>query len=370
MKTIIPCVAALLAGTASATDTYRIYFGTQAKQDASGIYMALLDMKTGQLGKAVRVSPINGAGFIAIHPDGRHLYSVSESTGLASAFKILEPDGTLTDINSQLSGGAGPCYVSIDPTGKNLLVANYRGGSCSVLPIQPDGSLAPATSVQKHTGSGPNPKRQATAFTHSINCDAAGRFAFAADLGIDKIMIYRLAADAGTLTPNNPPFIAMEPGGGPRHFTFHPSGKFAYANLELSNKVIVFEYDAEHGKLTEIQTITTLPGGYDKESTVSEIRATPDGRFLYVANRGHNSLAIFSVDAATGKLTPLGHEPVRGENPRNFNIDPTGTWLIAVNAKPGNAVVFRINRKTGLLEFTGSETEVPNPGCVRFLAAP
>jgi 6-phosphogluconolactonase len=286
------------------------------------------------------------------------------------AFRIVEPEGTLTNVNVRISGGLLACHVSIDPTGRNLLVANYLGGSCAVLPIQRDGSLAPISSLQQHTGSGPNPKRQTAAFTHSINCDPSGHFAIVADLGIDKIMTYRFDAADGTLTPNDPPFIATEPGGGPRHFTFHPSGKFAYADLELSNKVVVFQYDDKWGGLTEIQTISTLPDGFSGESTASEILTTPDGRFLYVANRGHNSLAIFAIDAATGKLTPLGHEPVRGENPRNFNIDPTGAFLIAVNAKPGNAVVFRINRETGLLEFTGSEIEVPNPGCVRFLAAP
>jgi 6-phosphogluconolactonase len=386
MKTTMPCTAvlstALLAGCVSSTavpapETYRVYFGTQAKQDAAGIYMALLDMKTGQLGKTVRVSNAAGTGFLAIHPDGQHLYSTGANgvsggtnTGSVLAFRIVEPEGTLTNINMRISGGLLACHVSIDPTGRNLLVANYLGGSCAVLPIQRDGALAPISSLQQHTGSGPNPKRQTAAFTHSINCDPSGHFAIVADLGIDKIMTYRFDAADGTLTPNDPPFIATEPGGGPRHFTFHPSGKFAYADLELSNKVVVFQYDDKWGGLTEIQTISTLPDGFSRESTASEILTTPDGRFLYVANRGHNSLAIFAIDSATGKLTPLGHEPVRGENPRNFNIDPTGTFLIAVNAKPGNAVVFRINRETGLLEFTGSEIEVPNPGCVRFLAAP
>lgn len=367
MKTILPCVTALLAGTAAATDTCRVYFGTMAKGEQSGIYMALLNMQAGTLSEPVLVSPVNGAGFLVIHPDRQHLYSASAATGLASAFAIAESDGTLAEINSQSTAGGNPCHVSLDPSGKNLLVANYQGGSCAVLPIKTDGSLAPASALRQHHGSSIHPTRQTKAFTHSINCDPSGNFAIVADLGIDKLLVYKLDVNTGTLEPNNPPFTVIEPGGGPRHFTFHPTGKFAYADLELSNKAVVFEYSPGSGILTEIQSISTLPDGYVKESTASEIHTTPDGRFLYVANRGHNSLALFAIDSATGKLTALGYEPVRGENPRNFNIDPTGNFLIAVNAKPGNAVVFRINRETGALEFTGSEISLPNPGCVQFL---
>jgi 6-phosphogluconolactonase len=325
----------------------------------------------------VHVSQAAGTGFLAIHPDGRHLYSTGENrefdgvqTGAVNAFRVEEPDGALTLLNTRSSGGVAACFVSLDPSGKNLLVANYLGGSCAVLPIQADGSIAPPSSVQKHTGSSIHPKRQTAAFTHSIHCDPAGRLAIVADLGMDKIMLYRFDASAGSLQPNDPPFLATEPGGGPRHLAFHPSGKFVYADLELSNKVLVFPYDAERGLLPPVQTISTLPAGFEAESTASEILPTPDGRFLYVANRGHNSLAIFAIDAATGQLTLRGHESTRGDIPRNFTIDPTGTYLIATNAKPGNAVVFRINRETGLLAFTGSEIKVPNPGCVRLVAAP
>jgi len=386
MKTTFPCAAALSTvlsvGCASSAavpspETYRVYFGTSVEQEQGGIYMALFDMRTGHLGKAVHVGHAPRAGFIAIHPDGKYIYSTGANTefdgvktGAVNAFRITEPDGMLTKINARSSGGLGPCHVSIDPTSKNVLVANYFGGSCSVLPIRPDGSLAPASCTQKHTGSSIHPQRQTAAFTHSINCDPAGRFAIVADLGMDKILIYRFDATAGTLTPNDPPFIAIEPGGGPRHFTFHPSGKFAYADLELSNKVVAFQYDADQGALKEIQTLSTLPAGFTGESTTSEILTTPDGHFLYVGNRGHDSLAIFSIDPVNGKLTALGHEPTRGKTPRNFNMDPTGTCLLAANLESGNVVVFRINRETGMLEFTGSEIEVPEPICIRFLAAP
>jgi 6-phosphogluconolactonase len=366
-----------LKATASPS-TYRVYFGTSTKQEGlSGIYMSLLNTQTGQLSAAVRVSETIKSGFITIHPDGVHLYSSSEeapiageNTGTVSAFRISEPNGALLNISTLPSEGAGPCHVSIDPSGKNLLVANYTGASCAVLPILPDGSLAPATSIQRHTGSSIHPKRQTKAYTHSINCDPAGQFTMVADLGTDKIMIYRFDATKGSLTPNDPPFVKTEPGGGPRHLTFHPSGQFAYVNFELSNKVTVFQYDANKGVLTGIQTVSTLPAGFSGENTTSEIQTTPDGRFLYVANRGHNSLAVFAIDPVTGQLTSLGHEPTRGDIPRHFRIDPAGNYLITVNAKSGNAVVFKINRATGQLEFTGSQIQLPSPSCVQFLAIP
>ncbi|MCC7300827.1 MAG: lactonase family protein [Verrucomicrobia bacterium] len=375
MKTVLLGAALLFAGTVSAVDTCRVYFGTVAKQDQSGIYMALLDVKTGYLAQPVQVSRSTGTGFVVLHPGGRYLYSTGADvgfdgvkTGSVKAFQILEPEGILTEINTQPSGGIGACYASIDPSGKNLLAANYTGGSCAALRIQSDGSLSPA-SVQQHSGSSIH-KRQTQARTHSIRCDAAGRFAFAADLGMDKIMAYRFDPISGTLSPNEPPFIATEPGGGPRHFIFHPSGKFAYVSLELSSKVVAFQYDAKNGVLSEIQTLSTLPVGFVGENTTAEILTTPDGRFLYVSNRGHNSLAIFAIDAASGKLTAVGHEPTRGEVPRGFGIDPTGTFLLAANQKTGNVVVFRIHRETGALEFTGSEIAVPAPTCVSFSAAP
>lgn len=359
-------------------EVYRVYFGTSARQEQCGIYLATLDMKTGTLSEASRVSKARQPGFISIHPGGKHIYatgagssSSDQNKDAVSSFQIEEPDGMLTDLNTQASGGLNPCHVSIDSSGKNLLVANYTGASCSALPIQTDGSLAPPSSTQlHHGGSNAHPTRQAEAFAHSINLSPDGRFAFVADLGADKIMIYRFDAESGILEANEPPFVKTEPGGGPRHFTFHPSGHFAYANLELSNKVVAYAYDATHGGLTEIQTEPTLPKEFDGMTTTAEIAITPDGRFLYVSNRGHDSIAIFGVDATTGTLIPLGHELVRGKTPRNFGIDPTGSYLIVANQDSENVVVFKINQTTGLLQFTGSDIKVPKPICVRFLAIP
>ncbi len=365
-------VLSLVSLEVSASESQRLYFGSIAKEGRGGIYTSLLDLKTGQLGPVESVATVAGAGFLVLHPNGRHLYSTGADqefdgtkSGMVHAFEIPESGGPLTDLGSVASGGSLACHVSLAESGKSLLVANYLGGSCAVIPLKQDGSLSPASFIQKHTGSSVHPKRQTAPFTHSIHTDPAGQYVLVADLGIDKILTYRFDEAAGTLAAGDPAFIATEAGGGPRHFTFHPSGKFVYANLELTNKVVAYRYDAAKGSLSEIQSIKTLPDGFEGESTTSEILTTPDGRFLYVANRGHNSLSIFSVDSESGKLTLVGHEPTRGEIPRNFYIEPTGTFLIATNARPGNAVVFRINPQDGKLTFTGSEIEVPNPGCVR-----
>ena len=372
MKTTSSCAtvlaATMIANAAPMPDTYRVYFGTTAGGDERGIYMALFDTQTGQLSEVAHVSNSVRPGFIVIHPDGRHLYATEATgsapageSGVVSAYRI-EADGMLTDLNTQPSGGVGPCHVSLDPAGKQLLVANYGSGSCAVLLILPDGTLGKPTAIRRHSGAGPNTDRQEAAHTHSFNSDPSGQFALAADLGIDTILIYRLSN--GTLAPNIPSVIHTAPGAGPRHLTFRPDGKFVYACMELNGTVSAYAYEA--GNLTEIQTLPTLPDDFDGYNTVSEVRLTPDGRFLYVGNRGHESLAIFGVDLETGKLTALGHEPTQGNHPRHFNIDPTGQFLIVANAYSNNAVVFRIDKETGQLEFTGSEISVPAATCVQF----
>ena len=350
-------------------DTLRVYFGTQAKDNQCGIYMALFDYTTGQLGEAVRVSDSIRPGFIAIHPDGNYFYATNATGsapkkpgGFVSAYRIQELNGTLEDLNTQPSGGTGPCHISIDPTGTWLLSADYHSGRCAVHPLLPDGTIGESTAVQQHSGSGPNPERQAAAHTHSFNCDPTGRFALATDLGMDKILIYRL--HNGSLSPAAPFFTSTAPGAGPRHLVFGPSGKQAYVSMELNNTISVFEY--KEGTLTERQTQTTLPADYSGDNLTSEVCLTPDGRFLYVGNRGHESLAIFGVDPETGQLTALGHESTRGRHPRHFNIDPTGQFLIVANMQTNNVVVFRMDQSTGQLEFTGSEINVPIATCVQF----
>jgi len=354
----------------------RLYIGTYTRNGSRGIYAAELDLATGKLATPQLAAEATNPTFLAIHPSRRFLYAVGEigyfggrKTGSVSAYAIVPDTPRLKPLNQQPSGGAGPCHVTVDREGRNLLVANYSAGSVAVLPIAPDGGLREPSCVIQHHGSGPNPKRQKGPHAHSINLDPAGRFAFAADLGLDKLLIYRFDAASGKLAPNDPPFAPVAPGAGPRHFAFHPNGRFAYVINEMGMTITAFAYEAERGALREIQTVSTLPKGEqpDPAFTTAEVQVHPSGKFLYGSNRGHNTIAIFRVDAATGKLTPIGHECTRGKMPRNFGIDPTGRWLIAANQNSNDLFVFRIDPASGRLASVGERIEAPMPVCVKFL---
>ncbi|MBL9123774.1 MAG: lactonase family protein [Planctomycetaceae bacterium] len=351
----------------------RVYFGTYTGGDSKGIYFAELDRKTGEISAPRLAAEAVNPSFLAIHPTQKFLYAVGEvsdfngkKSGGVSAFAIDPQSGALRLINQHPSGGAGPCHLTVDATGRDVLVANYGGGSVACLPIQSDGSLKPPSSFVQHAGSSVNPQRQAGPHAHSINLDANNRFAIAADLGLDKLLVYRFDAERGTLEPNDPPAVALPAGGGPRHFAFHPTGKFAYACNEMLSTVSALAYDPEKGVLTELQTISTLPEGGHAGNSTAEVRVHPSGEFVYVSNRGHNSIAMFAVDAQSGKLTPLGQESTRGQVPRNFNIDPSGRYLLAANQDSANVVVFAIDPAKGTLRPTGSEIQVSRPVCVRF----
>lgn len=352
-----------------------VYFGTYTNNDKSkGIYVSKLDLTSGTLNAPELAAQVASPAFLAIHPSQKYLYAVNEMptfdgrrTGSVSAFSIDPATGKLTLLNQQPSNGAGPCYISVDKSGRAALVANYGAGSVTSLPIEKDGKLQrPATSIQ-HTGSSVNPQRQKEPHAHSINPDKANRFAFAADLGTDRIYTYRLDPSKATLTPHDPPSVSVQPGGGPRHFAFHPSGKFAYANLEMKSAVTAFFYDADKGVLTELQTLSTLPPDFTRGNSTAETQVHPTGRFAYVSNRGHDSIAAFSVDQSTGKLTSIGHFPTGGRTPRNFGIDPTGQYLLAANQGSDSVVVFRIDPNSGALSPSGSPIAVPVPVCVRFV---
>jgi 6-phosphogluconolactonase len=256
----------------------------------------------------------------------------------------------------------------VDSQGKNVLVANYGGGTSAVLPIQPDGRLAAPSSIIQHSGSSVNPERQEGPHAHSINLDAGNRFAFTADLGLDKVLIYRFDGAKGTLAPNAPPSVSTAPGAGPRHFAFHPSGRYAYVINELDSTVTAFRYDGQSGTLTTLQAISTLPAGFSGDTTTAEVQVHPSGRFLYGSNRGHDSIAMFAIDPDTGRLTALGHQPTGGKTPRNFGIDPTGAYLLAANQDSDNLVLFRIE-ETGRLTSTGQAIQVPKPVCVKMIPA-
>jgi 6-phosphogluconolactonase len=352
-----------------------VYIGTYTGAKSKGIYAFHLDMATGKLTPAASpAAEVRSPSFLAIHPNGRFLYAVNEiadfegkPAGGVTAFAIDRNTGGLRQLNQQSSRGSGPCHISVDRDGKNVLIANYGGGSVAVLPIQADGSLAPASAFVQHQGSSANPQRQEGPHAHSINLDRANRYAFAADLGLDKILVYRYDAAKGTLTPNEPASVSVAPGAGPRHFAFHPSGRYAYVINEMGNTVTAFNYDPERGILKQTQSMSTLPALAAGPSYTAEVQCHPTRPFLYGSNRGHDSIAIIRVESTTGRLIPVGHQLTGGKTPRNFGIDPTGTFLIAANQGSDNLVVFRIDPETGTLKQVGEPVSVGSPVCVKFL---
>jgi 6-phosphogluconolactonase len=351
-----------------------VYVGTSTGGESKGIYRFLFDPEAGAAGPVELAAAAANPGFLAIHPDRPLLYAVNavsdfqgQKTGAVSAFEMDPQSGELTLLNQQPSGGAGPCHLVVDAGGRNVLVANYGGGSVAVLPIGEDGGLEVPSCIAQHAGSSVNPRRQEGPHAHSINLDSADRFAFAADLGLDQVVIYRFDPELGTLTPNDPPAAHVAPGAGPRHLAFHPTGRFAYVINELDSTVTAFSYDAAAGVLTEIQTITTLPEGFTGENYPAEVLVHPSGRFLYGSNRGHDSIAVFTIDEGTGKLAPAGHQPSGGKAPRNFRIDPSGAWMIVGNQSSNTILVFRIDPESGALERKGQELEAPAPICFKMV---
>ena len=363
------------AGSVGAEDggKVRVYFGTYTNETTKGIYFSLFDAATGKLTPAELAVESKSPSFLAIHPTRKFVYAVSEisdfqgkSVGGVSSFAVDAASGKLTLLNQQPSAGAGPCHLVVDAAGKNVLVANYGGGNVAVLPINADGQLAPPSSVMQHHADDHNRGRPQVAKAHSINLDATNKFAFAADAGLDKVFIYHFDGLKGLLTVNDPPAGLVAPGSGPRHFAFHPSGKFAFTNDETTSAVTVFAYDPSCGALTEIQTLSTLPEPVPGNSTAETV-VHPSGKFVYVSNRGHDSLAMFRCDEATGRLSVIGYQPSGGKTPRNFNIDPSGQYILAANQGTNNVAVLRIDATTGKLTLTGNSIDVGSPVCVRFI---
>jgi 6-phosphogluconolactonase len=365
----------MVVGSLRAEESITVYLGTYTGRGSEGIYRARLDRATGKITLAGVTRGVSNPSFLAIHPNGKFLYSVSEvdtqegkKTGGVSALSIDPTTRELTLLNQQESGGGGPCHVSIDATGKTVLVANYGAGSVASLPIDADGRLRPAASVVQHQGKSVNQQRQGGPHAHSIHVDPTNRFAVAADLGVDKIYVYRLEPAAGTITPHEPPSLSTPAGGGPRHFAFHPNGGWAYANNELTSTVLAMTWDASQGKLEILQSLSTLPTAeLDLGNTTAEVAVHPSGEYVYVSNRGNDSIAIFRVDTKSGRLEAKGHTKTGGKTPRNFGIDPSGRFLLAANQDSDSVVVFSIDRATGGLRPTGSSISVSMPVCVKFL---
>jgi 6-phosphogluconolactonase len=369
-----PAAAPAQTAEAKGSGAMRVYIGTYTERGSRGVYLASLDLATGRLELDGVAAELVNPSFVAIHPSQRYLYAIGEigefngeKGGAVSALAIDPASGKLTLLNQKSSRGVGPCHVSVDRSGKVALVANYGGGSVACLPIAADGSLGDATAFIQHQGSSANPQRQEGPHAHSINVDPANRFAFVADLGLDKVFSYRLDATRGLLAANDPPCVKLAAGDGPRHFAFHPSGRYAYVINEMHSTVTGFRYDADRGALETIESVTTLPAGFSGSSSTAEVQVHPSGKFLYGSNRGHDSIAVFAIDSETGKLTPLGHTSTQGKTPRNFGIDPTGHWLLAANQDSGSIVAFRIDQETGKLSPTGQSISVPMAVCVKFM---
>ncbi len=367
-------MALLALLTSSLFGQYLVYVGTYTGPESKGIYAYRFDPKTGDVTSLGLVGEAKNPSFLAIHPNRKFLYSVGEAAdggawgGSVSAFALDRPTGKLTFLNSASSGGKGPCHLVVDKAGKNLVVANYGSGATAVVPIKADGRLGEPSSTIQHSGSSVDRARQQGPHAHSANLAPDNRFAFVADLGLDKVLVYKFDAVKGTIAPNAPPFAKVAPGSGPRHFAFHPSGKFAYVINEMGNTVTAFSYDAAGGVLTSLQTISTLPAGFTGTSYCAEVVVHPSGKFLYGSNRGHDSIAVFAIDPAKGTLTAVEQTPTGGKWPRNFNIDPTGAYLFAANEHSNDIFIFHIDPASGKLKPTGKKLEISKPVCVKFLA--
>ncbi|WP_372635691.1 beta-propeller fold lactonase family protein [Fodinibius sp.] len=350
-----------------------IYVGTFAGRGGEGLYVYEFDRETGALDQLQTVSDREAPDFQALHPEGTYLYSVSDEAfaedsdhGTISAYRIDRETGMLSLINEQSVEGQGPAHVSVDPKGRFAYVSNYSGGNLSVFAIDPeDGSLGQAVDVVQHEGNSVNKERQNAPHVHSAIPSADGRFIYVSDLGTDRIMIYEVDQNSGELNPAEVPYAESTPGSGPRHFTFHPDSNYAYSAEELSSTVAVFQTDPSTGALTEIQRISMLPETYEEPgNSAADIHISPDGRFLYASNRGHDSLVLYEIDQNSGKLSLVGHEPTRGGHPRNFMIDREGTYVLVANMDDDNIVVFERNKATGELSYTGQQIEVPMPVCL------
>ena len=380
LKLVCAAVTALLLVSVSTnaadapSEQFFVYFGTFTGGKSQGIYVSRFNAATGKLSAPTLAAQSANPAFLAPAPDHRFLFAVNESghfhgraSGAVSAFKLDASTGKLDFLNQQPSGGTGPCHITVDPSGKYVLVANYESGSVAVFPVETNGLLDPASSVIQHHGSSINRERQAGPHAHCVAVNAANHRVFVCDLGLDKVMIYRLNETIGTLTPDETPWVGLKPGSGPRHITFSPDGRFAYVISEMGGTLTVFVDNPEHGALNEIQTVSTLPEDFHGKNTAAEVALLPSGKFIYASNRGDDSIAVFAVDEASGRLNFVERQSSHGKFPRCFAIDPTGQYLIAANQNSDSAVVFRINARTGKLTWTGQTIEVGQPVCVTFV---
>jgi 6-phosphogluconolactonase len=362
----------------SQLDDELLYVGTYTDDGRSdGIVLIRMDRRSGQLRLVGSVAAGANPSFLAIHPNGRVLYAVNEveqynerATGAVSAFAIAGDTGALTKLGEEPSEGGAPCFVSVDGSGRVVLIANYVGGSVALLPIQSDGVLAPATSVVKHAGSGPNADRQSEPHAHCIVADPSNRFALAADLGADRVFVYRLDLDGKSLRHVEGGDAVMRAGAGPRHIAFHPTLPLVFVACELDSTVVSLRFENARGALSPLETRSTVPAGWSGTNYPADIHIAPSGRTLYVSNRGHNSLAVFSVAESTGALSLVQVVSTGGDWPRNFSLDPTGRWVLVANQRSNSIIVFGRDEESGKLTPTRQRIALPSPVCLRFPARP
>lgn len=359
---------------------YLVYVGTYTElasvpgAPSQGIYVFRFDPAAGSLTYVDVVASGKNPSFVTVHPTGRFLYAVhevdtfdSQPGGGVSAYALDPETGQPAPLNRQLSQGAIPCHVNTDAAGQYVFLANYVGGSVGMLPVDADGSLQPASDVDPHRDpDAPDKKSHA----HQIIFDPSGRWAFSPDLGLDQVVVYRPDAEKGKLMPQPALAARTAPGAGPRHMDFHPNGRYAYLINELNGTLTAFAFDPATGVLSELQTVSTLPAGYNGTISCADVHVAPSGRFVYGSNRGHDSLVIFAIDPASGRLTLIGHVSTQGKTPRNFALDPTGRYLLAANQDSSSIVTFQIDPDSGELTPTGQVTAVPAPVCLKFHQLP
>jgi 6-phosphogluconolactonase len=345
--------------------------GTYTSGKSEGIYVYQFNSNDGTAKEISHVKTSNPS-FVAVSTNEKFVYAVQEDAaangkgGEITAFSFNKQTGKLTYLNEQASGGDHPCYVAVDKTGRWVVAGNYSSGTLAVFPVKADGSLAAAKNIIQHEGSGPNQARQKSPHVHCTLFSADNRFLFVPDLGIDKVMIYAFDEVTGNLTPASQPFAASVAGAGPRHLTFHPSNNYAYLMEELSGTVVLFKY--YNGTLKKMQRISSMPAGDTSFAGSADIHVSPDGKFLYASNRADaNSIAIFKVNKKNGKLTLTGHQPTLGKTPRNFNFDPSGNFLLVANQNSDEIVIFKRDKKTGLLTDTQKRIEVGSPVCIKWI---
>lgn len=367
-------VQTLWGAEAESRGTQLMYFGTYTGHTSKGIYVARFDPSTGKLTTPELAAETKNPTFLALDSEQRCLYAVNEindfgegHSGAVSAFSLDPKTGKLAFLNQQPSGGPGPCHLAVARNGACVLVANYVGGSVAVLPLGRDGRLSQPSSTIQHHGSSVNPQRQEGPHAHFITWDPLNRFVLTCDLGLDQVLFYQLKAPQLVLAPHDSPAFAVKPGSGPRHLAFSQSGRYAYLLNEMASTLIVCSYNSQRGELTEIQSVSTLPEDFRGENTCAEVALHPTGKFIYTSNRGHNSIAVFAVDAATGMVRPLQHQPTQGKTPRHFLLEPGGRWLIAENQDSDNVVVLAIDGQSGRLASTGITQTIGAPVCAVFV---